>query len=293
MKKFKFKSLFLLIITVFLSSCNDEKLDPALLVDNPNPQVDAIFSADFDGTTWNATAATAYISGNLIRIEGIKANGEGFSFIVSGNGVGTFPAKDNVVSYTPANSDFGYFAVNPAIPAENTGSVSITQINTATKTFSGDFNFKGYWSDGLTTTIPPIVFSNGVFLNIPYVILSPVADTFSAKVGLNEFIDNTISTSVFSLNNVELLSIEALNSSNNSMTITLDNNLPAGTYPITGNISNGVVKARYVQDNLIYLAESGSVTITSKTATRIVGTFHFFANGFPLEITEGQFDVAY
>lgn len=293
MKKSKFKSLFLLIITVFLSSCNDEKLDPALLVDNPNPQVDAIFSADFEGATWDASSATAYVSGDLIRIEGTKANGEIFSFTLSGNGVGTFPAKDNSVSYTPANSDFGYFAFNTAIPSENTGSVNITEINTSNKTLSGDFNFKGYWSDGSVTTVPPIVFSNGIFLNIPYVIVSPITDSFYAKVGLFEFMDHAISTSVFTINNVELLSIEAQDSQNNTMTITVDNNLPPGTYPITGGISNGVVQARYVQDNVIYQAESGSVTIATKTGTRISGTFNFIASGLAVPITDGQFDVAY
>ena len=105
--------------------------------------------------------------------------------------------------------------------------------------------------------------------------------------------DHAIFTTVFSINSVELLSIEAQDSDNNSMTITIDNNLPPGTYTMTGTIANGVVQARYVQDNVIYQAESGTLTIISKTGSRIVGTFEFQPNGLPFGVTEGQFDVAY
>jgi hypothetical protein len=294
MKKFKIQSLLLVLISLFLNSCNVEPLDPDLLNNIPNPQVDVVFKTDFEGATWEATSATAFISGNLIRIEGVKANGEGFGFILSGNGVGTFPANSNIVTYTPANSEFGYWAINPANESENTGTVNITNVNTTAKTLSGNFDFKGYWSDATVTTIPPIFFTNGLFTNIPYVIVSPTEDTFFAKVDGVEYIDTDILTSIFTINNVELLSIGTQTSSNTSMTITVDNNLTTGTYPITGSIANDVVQARYVVNNVTYAAQSGSVTITSKTATRIVGTFSYVTNGTtPFTVTEGAFDVAY
>ena len=294
MNKFKIHTILVLIISTFISSCNVEPLDPDLLDNIPNPQVDVVFQADFNDATWNATSATAYVSGNLIRIQGVKANGEGFGFIISGNGVGTFPAKDNIVTFTPAGSEFGYWAFNPAVVTENTGSVSISNINTTTKTLSGIFNFKGYWSDASVTTVPPIVFTNGIFNNIPYVVESPTNDTFYAKVDGVEFVDTNILTTIFSVNNVELLSIGAQDANSNSMTITVDNTLAPGTYAITGSIANDVVQARYQKDNVTYAATSGSVTITSKTPSRIVGTFNYITNGTtPFTVTSGQFDVAY
>ena len=78
------------------------------------------------------------------------------------------------------------------------------------------------------------------------------------------------------------------------MTISVKSSLGVGSYPITGNIATDVVQAIYDFNDTDYNSVSGHVTIQSKTATRIKGTFSFVTNGAtPFTVTEGAFDVEY
>jgi hypothetical protein len=78
------------------------------------------------------------------------------------------------------------------------------------------------------------------------------------------------------------------------MTVSVRSSLNPGTYNITGNTATDQVQAIYDFNDTNYNAVSGSVTITSKSATRIKGTFNFITNGAtPFTVTEGAFDVEY
>ncbi len=167
MKNIKFLVGIFLFLTAFtFTSCENEPIDPAIDIDNSGP---AMFKADFGGNTWVATTAQALVGGNNITITGIKANGEGFGFLVEAAAAGTYPANSNILAFTPAGSEFGYWSANIDNPEENTGSITITNINTVNNTISGTFNFKGYWSDTNNTSILPVQFTNGIFENIPFV----------------------------------------------------------------------------------------------------------------------------
>lgn len=263
---------------------------------NPNPNPTAVFKADFNNATWNATQYQAIVSGNIIQIVGTKSNGETFAFLIDGATTGTYPANDNLLSYTPSNSEYSYWSNNISNPTENTGSITISNINTTTKTISGTFSFKGYWSDADVTTIPPVQFTNGVFTNIPYINQVETGDTFYAKVDGVEFVDVDILTAEFSTNNQDWLSIAAQNAASNSITVSVRSNVTVGTYPITGNVAVDNAQGVYSLDSgTDYNSISGSVTILSKTADHIKGTFNFVAsNGTEsVTISAGEFDVDY
>ena len=288
--------LFLILTACFYTSCENEPIDSAINIDDFNnpPNGSAIFKSDFSGSTWTATSAEALISGNFIVISGIKPNGEGFDFSVEASTTGTYPANTNLLAYTPAGSEYGYWSTSSTFPNENTGSITITNINTTDKTISGTFAFKGYWSDTSNTSILPAQFTNGVFQNIPYTTQQQTGDTFFAKVGGVEFVDvDTFSTLIY-VNGQEFISIGAQNAALNSITVSVKSSLDVGTYPITGSIANDNVQAIYNYQGTNFLANSGSIKIDSKTQTRIKGTFNFITNGAtPFTVSEGAFDIEY
>lgn len=293
MKKIiRLSQLGLLFAAILFTSCEYEPLDSAInLDDNLNPSVGSgVFKADFKGSTWTATQTQAIVSGNYIEISGIKANGEGFAFLIEGANVGTFPANVNLLFFTPASTDYGYLSINENDLNENTGSITITSIDTQNKTISGTFNFKGYWSNDLDTSVLPIQFTNGAFKDIPYITQEETADTFFAKVGGVEFNEVDILTMEISSGASEFISIGTQDADFNDMTVSVKSNLTPGTYTITGSLANDVVQAFYNDDKAV----SGSVTISSISATRVKGTFKFDTNGTtPFTITEGAFDVEY
>ena len=169
MKNIKLLAGIFLILTVF-TSCNNEPIDGAINLDDfNNPSGGSmIFKTDFSGTTWNGTAVQAVVSSNSISIGATKADGSTFTILIEGITTGTYPANTNLLAYTPVGSDYGYWSINLANPTENTGSITITNIDTVNHKISGTFDYKGYWSDATNTSIIPVQFTNGVFTNIPY-----------------------------------------------------------------------------------------------------------------------------
>ncbi len=297
MKKIKFISLFILLFSaVTFTSCDNEVIDGAIdlgTIDDDLDPTDPFFRADFSGGTWTAQNTTVQLSANSFQLVATRGTaGEGFGFSLSGGTVGSYAANSNAVAFTPANSVFGYAGVNPANTTENTGSVTITSINTVNQTVSGVFSYKGYWSDVSVINILPIIFTNGVFNNLPYTTAPvPSNDSFSTKINGTDFIDTNIAVSTIS----NVIRIKAFNASSQDVTIGIRDNVTPGTYTITGNIGVDVVQASYKPNGTSLQAYTGSVTILSKTTTRIRGTFTFTANDGPTvyQFTVGQFDVDY
>lgn len=296
----KINLLLFAFISILFFSCDDvEPLDPILSGQTENDSGSGsgsvLFKTDFNGATWNASQVMAEISGSFISIGGLNNSGDSFAFMIEANQTGTYPANENLLSYNPASGGgYGYWSVNNDNPDDNTGSITITNINTLTKTISGTFQFTGYWSDMNETSITPIEFTNGVFQNVPYTgYAEPGGDSFFAKVDGVEFVDTDIL--VATVNNV--IGVGAENAAGQSITVGVNEDLTPGIYTITGNISTDVVQANYtpVSGGSSIQASSGSVTITSITADRIAGTFNFVAidGGTTYMVTEGDFDVEY
>lgn len=297
MKNIKFLSALVVLFSAFtFTSCDNEPIDSALNPDDfgGGGNATASFKADFNGATWTANSSQAVISGNLIQIAGIKSDGSTFGFFIEASTTGTYPANENLLAFNPAGSEYGYWATNVNNPTENTGSITITTIDTVNKKISGTFSFKGYWSNTDETGVLPIDFTNGVFTNVPYITMEETGDTFFAKVNGTEFVDVDILTTEIGVGSQEFISIAAQNSALDAITVSVRSDQGVGTYPITGNVATDVVQAIYDFNDANYLAVSGTVTIQEKTATHIKGTFSFVTNGAtPFTISEGSFDVDY
>jgi len=299
MKRVQITSLFILLFSAFtFTSCDDEAIDSAIDLSgnnnggNNNNGNGAYFRADFSGSTWNAQNTAVLISGNTFTLIATRGTAnEGFEFVLNGSSVGTYAANSNYVTFTPASSTFGYWGVNSANPSENTGSVTITSINTTNQTVSGIFSYKGYWSDSTVSNILPIIFTNGIFNNLPYVTQSPSTDSFFANVDGVNFVDNNILVSTVS----NVIQIKATNAAAQNIKVGIRDDVGPGVYSITGNIGTDVVQGSYRFGTVDLQAHAGTVTIISKTATRIIGTFSFTASDGPnqYQITSGQFDVDY
>jgi len=302
MKNIKFLAVIILTLTAFtFTSCENEPIDSAINLDDfVNPTLEpTLFKVDFSAATWTAVTAQAFISGNLIQIAAAKPNGDTFAFLIEGNALGTYPANANILAFTPAGSDFVYWSINGANASENTGSITISNIDTVNKKISGTFEYKGYWSDTTTTSILPVQFASGVFTNIPYAINIPVSnDSFFANVDGAEFVENQIDGSL--ITNVsgmpDQISIVGSKTNGDSVGLNIVRSLTVGTYNFTGPLG-AQVNGRCLFDNILYSADSGSLTITSKTDTRIKGTFNMIVKNFTTSatktITAGTFDVEY
>ncbi|WP_295334741.1 DUF6252 family protein [Flavobacterium sp.] len=306
MKNIKFLTGIFFILAAFtFTSCDNEPIDPALDLDNfgggGNNGGPIVFKADFSGSTWNASAAQANISNGLITIIGTRGtSGEAFAFQILGTTTGTYPANENILAYTPANSEYGYWSLDINNGSTDTGSITITEINTQNNTISGTFNFTGYWSDTTVTNILPTVFNNGVFENIPFTTDGPApsGDTFYAKVDGVEFVEDQIDGALITQVTGMPNQISVVGSKDNGDTVGLNivSSLSVGTYQITGPFGEQVNGSSVIND-VLYTAQSGSVTITTKTATRISGTFSMVVQNFTTSetktISQGSFDVEY
>ncbi|MGM8363695.1 DUF6252 family protein [Flavobacterium sp. ARAG 55.4] len=281
--------LIVLFLIALVTSCTYEPVDGTVEPDPDGENVNSgVFKADFSGQTWTAKETQAIISGNFIEISAIDSKGDSFGFLIEGNAAGTYAANVNIVAYTPAGTEYGYWAINDDNPTENTGSVIITSINTQTKTISGTFSFKGYWSDS-DNPRAAMQFTNGAFKDIPYVSQEETADVFTVKVGGTNYVATDISA--IEINN--FITIGALDANQNNLSIAIKSSLGTGSYTIV-NIFGADVQGYYEDQNDEYKAVSGTLNITSKTDDRIKGTFNFTTNGTtPFIITEGAFDVEY
>ncbi len=303
MNKIKLLAGVFLILTSFsFISCENEPIDSAINLDDfvgGGPGGPMVFKADFGGNTWNGTVAEAVFSSSFISIGATRADGSTFSILIGGLTTGTYPANSNIIAYTPNGSDYAYWSVNQANESELTGSIVITNINTVNKTISGTFSYKGYWSDATNTSILPVDFTNGVFTNVPYTSGNPVGnDTFFAKIDGSEFIEDQIDGAL--ITNVsgmaDQISIVASKTNGDRVGLNIVRSLAVGTYQFTGPLGENV-NGSCVLNDVLYNAESGSITIISKTDTRIKGTFNMVVKNFTSSatktVTEGTFDVEY
>ena len=303
MKNSKFKSLFIVLFSILsFISCTNEPIDPAIDLTNPGggtTPTTAEFKADFNGATYIASASEAVITNNTIQIIGAKPDGSAFGLQIQAATLGTYPAGQNLLVFNPSGSEYGYASFNTASPTENTGSITISNIDTVNKTISGTFTFKGYWTNTTETGVLPISFTNGIFNNIPYTtttIPNPTTpDTFFAKVDGSEFVETTIDVAeVIASGFPNSYSIVGSKANGDNIGLRISKNLAVGTYPFNGPFNQDLT-SNCVLNSLLYTSDTGSFTIISKTATRIKGTFNIVVNNFSTSqnktITEGAFDV--
>lgn len=315
MNKQNISSVLVLILSIFFFvSCDNEPLDPVLASQLSNPTngggtggtgggsgsggtgSTGLFAADFGGQTWVATSTQANIYNGKIEIVGSKgAQNEGFGFSLNGMTAGSYSSSTNLLAYSPANATDAYLGLNPNDPAEIAGSVIVTNIDTVNHTISGTFSFKGYWTDYTVTNVAPINFTNGVFTNIPYTSVNPVTDTFYAKSDGVEFVEDDIDVAAtISSGFPDSYSIVGSKTNGDNIGLSIAQSLPVGTYQFTGPFGSQI-NSSCLFGGVLYNGESGSITITSKTATNMTGTFTIVVKNFTTNqtktITDGAFSV--
>ena len=304
----KFSLLTILLFLIFtLPSCNNEPIDDVLAAqlaqNNSNNgsgsgvnSSTGFFKADFNGQNWVATTAVANIYNGKIELVGMKGSqNEGFGFVLNGTTAGTYSSASNLLSFSPANSTDSYLGLNPNNPNEVAGYVIVNGIDTVNHTISGTFSFIGYWSDTTVSNVSPINFTNGVFMNIPYTTTNPVTDTFYAKVDGSEFVENTIDVATtISSGFPDSYSIVASKTNGDRVGISIAQSLPVGTYQFAGAFGQQI-NSSCLFNNVLYNGDTGSLTITSKTASHMEGTFTVIEKNFTTNqtkaVTEGSFSV--
>jgi len=293
----RFFTLFL-FFSIFLVSCGDvEPIDPAVINDGINNTGETSLTATFNNQNFIATGFQAVKTGTTFLIQGFRTNGSNFSFAVSGITAGTYPANsiNNLIYYQPAGTEFVYWGFHPTDTNANTGAVVITQVDTVNKTVSGTFQFTGFWSN-TDDNLPSISFTNGQFSNIPYTEDALSDDVFNATLNGQPFTTDLVAVSEVGTATQTFIVVSGIDAQGRVINVNLNSTLEAGTYAITSNIGNDVQLALKIPaQNLDAFANSGSVTITEKTATRIKGTFNgtVTGGGATYQITNGTFDVAY
>lgn len=303
MKKMKIVQVFtLLFLAIGFVACDTEPVDPVLLDNIGNPGTSqGTFKVDFSGQTYEATAITAVINDGMLAISGYRGSGgntEQIAFLVPNPEVGSFSGDDLLMYYQPAGEEYQYINFNLE---QVSGSVNITSIDTANHTVSGTFSFTGWWSND-EEEVAPIEFTNGSFTNVTYQGTMPGGgetgdDILTAVLDGTNFPVANVAVAVADGGSGETISINGLDANQNKVIVSMKASLNPGTYNITGNILEDVVGGRYTTTSpeAMYMATTGSVTINSKTETRIAGTFAFTATGSEgtVTVTEGTFDVDY
>jgi len=288
--------LFAALSVFNFTACDTEPIDPNIVVPDPTePVEDGNFQVKIDGTQYTALATQAYISGGSILMTATRANGDSFGFIIGGTTPGTYAANQNILAFTQNGSEYGWEASNPANVGQNTGSITISSVNTQNNTISGTFQFTGYWTDTTDTTVAPKEFTEGVFTNIPYTSENPSGDTFAATVNGVAFTPNDIFVTEAEAGGASTISISAPGSSGNFL-VSVNSDITVGNYPITGSFIEDDVRVSYTTaGGAGGPATAGSVNITEKTATSVKGTFTatVTSGSDTFEITQGSFDVAY
>lgn len=302
MKKFKIMSFcFALVTAISFTGCQNEALDEDLLenVEEEQPAGPAVFKVDFGGETFVASTAMAQVQGNTVNISGVRGTaGETVALTIIG-GTSTGNYTNAVQMYVPsATTGMFYSNMNPSAGGVN-GSVVITNINTSAHTISGTFSFTGHYNDP-TQNLPSVAFTNGSFQNIPYTGTMPGTEPepqpntkyFKAKV------DGTM-TNFPNVVGFHLANTYSLSGTNgiDMMTITMPDNITAGTYPI-GDDLDGVMATYMVQNPQQESYSSlpgGSITIISVGGGWVKGTFSYSAENFDgddtIQVTEGSFNV--
>ncbi|QGK73887.1 DUF6252 family protein [Flavobacterium sp. SLB02] len=274
-----------------------------------NPDGTGVFKATVGGNAFVANSSSAIVTDNFVLIAGIRtANKDLIQITLPSNKVGTYTwanSEDDGEKFVLSYGSVTATTENPFISASNevadffgvknytdTALVTITAVDKTKKTISGTFQFTGFRDIGDDKTETKII-TNGSFTNIPYTENAPVVESdgfLNAKIDGVGFAENDIDVASVNSSGVHpYYSIVGVKNggSDDSVRIGISQSYGVGTYQASSAILNGgaeelvnVASASCILDDLLYNTESGSLTITLKTATKIEGTFNFVVSNF-------------
>lgn len=293
----KSKAWVILLIFVTWTSC-EKKDDP-----NPVAATDSMV-ATVDGSAWTAAAPAAIKESGTFFISAAGADGTRIDLLISGTSLATYvvdgmvgsSVPDNYVTFVPAGTSISNpLYVSSNLDAAAIGEIKLTEVDETNKTISGTFTSK------VKRMVPEesvVQISNGSFTKIAYTTPStgtPTTTTSSASAK----IDNVVFTATSAGGAVSFGKIQlGFTGASKSIGFTIPATITAGSYGL--NSLGSTYSATVMDGANIYVSTSGSIVITQHDTAgkRIVGTFNFTAQEFPIgsatiSVTEGQFEVTY
>ena len=257
---------------------------------NPNPGA-GIFKADVDGAPFTALTTTAVLGSGRLTIQGVDATGKSIDITAEDTTPGTY--TEVILAYSAdATSDNAYSNI-----FNDTGTLTITSIDTVNRTITGTFSFKGDYTD-TDANLPSKMITNGVFTNLPYVGSVANTDVFNATVDTTavSYAGSDLLIVYSEAGGRDLVAMRGTNE-NHVIELLVDGDTEVGTYAFTDS-TTGYPRAQYTDktgpDDVIYNVTGGSLTVTENNGVRIKGTFEFpvrSGDSIIYTITAGAFDI--
>ncbi|QYJ68092.1 DUF6252 family protein [Flavobacterium litorale] len=297
-------------MTLGFVSCDTEPVDPVFLDFVPDSEQPSSFEVTIDGELFQATTSNASIGQGLIGIQGVGSNGKNISIVLEGTtlSIGAYAPSDVLMIYQPETNDddLGYINYDPDLVIGGEipdniyeGAFTITNIDTVNQTISGTFSFTGYWSNS-DDEIEAVELTNGVFTNVPYVDNNNNPNPGSDEDYITADVDGAETNFIIAIAVVSgnYLTVSGQNvAPPKQIQLIMDADITPGTYDITedGGFNNGVT-GLYSEGLVLYVVQSGQLTIISNDGNSVKGTFAFSAykaedESEIIEITNGDFDI--
>ncbi|MCT8340151.1 DUF6252 family protein [Flavobacteriaceae bacterium TK19130] len=315
---------------LFFTACDTETLEGDFPQNEEIDLEEGQFVAAINDQSFAAANASAVLTtSNVLTITGINPNtGASIQIRVEDASISTFNLTANPSTQNRARYFEGPESTNPYVSEGvfgGFGQMNLTEIIEDPQTISGNFTFEGVrqatdddgnpLEDGAGNPIlETVTVTQGAFLKIPYTIEDDnddddddddqnPTDVFFANVDGEEFVETTLTTTLYEVGMKPIIKIEAQTDAGELLRIDIPEGLGIGTFDMV-QLSDGTQLIGIYNDgqggtNLT--SNPGTITITEfGTLTgRIVGTFSFTGTD-PLEedpavveVTEGSFAVSY
>ncbi|HMH34766.1 MAG TPA: DUF6252 family protein [Puia sp.] len=286
---------------LFLFACQKEKSFEKAAGNGGNTSAD--FRAKINNQQWVAADSTrgASIIGGITNITGISSDNMQISITLNGTSAGNYTLDQNsfnVGTFIDRNSVNTFaFATNQGLDTTQAGgTVVITEINTASKTISGNFQFKVF--RGLDQQ--QLLITEGVFTNLPYVTSLPPAsntDSFFVKADGTGWNPPSITTSI-SMGKLIIAASET--DASRSIGLVMPQDVMVGLHQMDFGAGNFFGEYNPNPSSFLVSDTSGTLTIIENNSStrRIKGTFQFKADDASggsqtALLTEGSFSVGY
>ncbi len=207
------KLLFIFFISLgFLTSCVEVPVE-----DEDNTPDVVSLTADFDGQTFESATTVVVIDDVSMSLKATAEDGSYFKIKLPENPiVGTYDlealggnSEGFSLEYNEGIGTDSYSA--PFVGYNDPAEVVILGIDRVNKKVSGTFRFTGIrFTDNTETTTESKVFTNGVFLNLPYTataVIDPVDDSVFLTQTIDVYTDGNVITTDYNYNGNRLVSI--------------------------------------------------------------------------------------
>jgi hypothetical protein len=299
--------LLVLFISITFISCENEPIDPAIIITNPVVSQGS-FTAKIANENFNANQLieaeyndTAL--GKQLNINGVSSGGKLMSISIMNPALGTRAASSDestLLTFDYAASSNDLYSSFDTTTSQFSGSITITQFDLATNKISATFSFTGYGALSSTTQIQV---TEGKLTNISFVNNTSGGGTANPPVFKADFNNSTWNATdyvgIVSPNFIQI----AGNKANGEGFLFLVNATGVGTYPANTNILSYTPPSSefgYWSTNINNNNENtGFITITTINTVNktISGTFNFkgywsnsdVTNIPPIQFTNGVF----